>query len=440
MNTSPPPYWVVSAEMGYGHQRAVHPFVHRANGNIIDAATAPTVDASERRRWKQYLSLYETLSRAKGMPVVGKQLFGLLDKLLHIPAAYPMRNLSRSTFQVDMLQREIGRGLGNGVLSLITSEWLPLLTSFYVPAIAADIKGYEPIYTIICDADLNRVWVAKEPWESRINYFAPCGKAAQRLKQYGVPEERIFLTGFPLHDDLLGGRDLPFLKHDLGVRLQMLDPLGRFRATMGKSVEHFLGAAAYTPPPADRVLTITYAVGGAGAQREIGAKLMQSFRQPLIDGTMQLNLVAGIRDDVRQYFEEQRRAIVGDSGRVHIVHAPSLAEYFDAFNAVIRSTDVLWTKPSELSFYTGLGLPIVMAPTIGSQEKFNRKWLSEVGSAMRQEKPLYASEWFVELLKNGRFADMAWLGFLRARKLGTYHVQDVIDHGQFLRSDDPLHR
>jgi len=437
---TPSPYWVVSADMGYGHQRAVHPFEQRAYNGVLDAANIPGVTDAERKRWQRYLKLYEFLSRAKGLPLIGKQLFGLLDRMLHIPSAYPMRNLSRSTFQVDMLDKEIRRGLGSGVVTTISSQWLPLLTSFYVPAIAADLAGYEPIYTIICDADLNRVWVAKEPWESRINYFAPCGKAAQRLKQYGVPEERIFLTGFPLHEDLLGGRDLSVLRHDLGIRLRMLDPLGRFRATMGASVERFLGEYAFGEPPANRVLTVTYAVGGAGAQRELGADLMRSFAPRLNEGTMRLVLVAGTRADVRDYFEEQRREILSPDANVHVMHAPSLDAYFREFNAVIRETDILWTKPSELSFYTGLGLPIIMAPTIGSQEKFNRKWLREVGSGMRQENPNHATEWMFDLMANGRFADMAWLGFLRARKMGTYHIQDVIDQGTFTKSDNPLHR
>ena len=141
-----------------------------------------------------------------------------------------------------------------------------MLTSFYVPAIAADVSGYDQIYCVICDADLNRVWVAKEPWDSQINYFAPCGKAAQRLKSYGVPEERIYLTGFPLDESLLGGRDLTTLKRDLAIRLRVLDPTGRFHTAMGKSVHDLLGDAADIEPPSDRVLTVTYAVGGAGAQ------------------------------------------------------------------------------------------------------------------------------------------------------------------------------
>jgi hypothetical protein len=59
---------------------------------------------------------------------------------------------------------------------------------------------------------------------------------------------------------------------------------------------------------------------------------------------------------------------------------------------------------------------------------------------MRQEKPQHASEWLQDLLTNGRFADMAWLGFLRARKLGMYHMLDVIEHGRMERSDNPLRR
>ncbi len=432
--------WVASADMGYGHQRAAYAFREQARGGILNAGDTPHTTDAERAQWKRYLKAYEGFSRAKSLPVIGKPVFNLLDRLLHIPSLYPIRNLSDSTFQVDMLYRQIQKGLGKGLVQTITQDRAPLLTSFYVPAIAADLAGHEKIFTIICDADLNRVWVAKEPWESNINYFAPCGKAAMRLKSYGVPEERIFLTGFPLDDALLGGRELATLKHDLAVRLKMLDPLGRFHTSFGTSVDALLGSAAHTQPPADRVLTITYAVGGAGAQTELGLRVMRSFADPLRQGTMQLNLVAGTRPDVRDVFHEGIAASGLQGARVSVLYRDHLDDYFRDFNTVIRSTDILWTKPSELSFYAGLGLPIIMSPTIGSQEKFNRKWLQEVGAGMRQEKPDHANEWLVELLKNGRFADMAWLGFLRARKLGYHHIMDVLKTGSFERSDHPLLR
>jgi len=433
-------FWVVSADMGYGHMRAVSPFRHEAEGGLLAAGDNDLASDAERKLWKRYLRLYEIFSRAKGLPFVGKHLFSMLDSLLHIPSLYPIRNLSHSTFQVDALESQLKQGLGAGIARIIAAKPQPLLTSFYVPALVADKAGHQPIYCVICDADLNRVWVAKDPWESSINYFAPCGKAAQRLRSYGVSDERIFLTGFPIDDALLGGRDLTTLKHDLSIRLKVLDPTGRFHTLHGKSVEHFLGPKDAHPLQQERVLTITYAVGGAGALTETGTSLLETFKERLTAGTMRLNLVAGNRPEVRDLFEAAKAKTVGADASVTVIYAPDLEGYFQEFNAAIRTTDILWTKPSELSFYAGLGLPIIMTPTIGSQEKFNRKWLLEIGAGMRQEKPDYASEWLFELLKNGRFADMAWLGFLRARKLGYHHILDVIRTGSFTRSDGPLQR
>ncbi|MCX6140955.1 MAG: hypothetical protein NTX15_09035, partial [Candidatus Kapabacteria bacterium] len=342
--------WVVSADMGYGHMRAVFPFRGIADGGLLAAGDNDVASESERRLWRRYLRLYELFSRAKSIPVIGKQVFGLLDSLLHIPSLYPIRNLSQTTYQVNALDSQLKKGLGAGIQKTIESKRQPLLTSFYVPALVADKAGHEPLFCVICDADLNRVWVAKDPTESNINYFVPCGKAAQRLRSYGVSNDRIYMTGFPLDDELLGGRGLATLKQDLSVRLKVLDPSGRFHTLHGKSVEHFLGADTTHPVPADRVLTITYAVGGAGALTEIGASLLKTFRERLRAGTMQLNLVAGTRREVRDEFEELRLKIVGAEARVKVIYETSLEAYFTSFNAAIRSTDILWTKPSELSF------------------------------------------------------------------------------------------
>ena len=174
--------WVVSAEMGYGHHRAVHPLSILAEQEIISVSRNGAVSPPERKLWNRVLGIYEFFSRARGIPVVGKPLFNILDTILRIPSFYPIRDLSSTTYQVDLLASRIRKGLCAGMLDTISTRQLPLLTSFYAPAMAADAAGYEPVYCIICDADLNRVWVAREPWESRVQYFAPCGRAAQRLK------------------------------------------------------------------------------------------------------------------------------------------------------------------------------------------------------------------------------------------------------------------
>lgn len=428
--------WVVSADMGYGHQRAVFPLKEIAEEGLITVGKNDNSSEREKKQWTRLLNVYESFSRARGIPVIGKPIFAMLDTLMHIPSFYPIRNLSHSTYQVDLLENNIKNGICTGMLEKISAKQLPLITSFYAPAIAADMKGYEPTYCIICDADINRVWVAKQPWDSRINYFAPCGKAAQRLKSYGVPEERIFLTGFPLPLDLLGNK-FSTLKHDLARRLYNLDPQNRFWTMHGKNVQHFLGKknCHFTH---ERNLTITYAVGGAGAQKEIGAGIVHSLRNRLMRNEVRINLVAGIRPEVRNYFEQVRKDYSPEN--ITVIHGETLHEYFQQFNTAMRTTDILWTKPSELSFYAGLGIPIIMTPTIGSQERFNRQWLFEIHAGMKQEDPDFTEQWLFDLIDNGTIADMAWSGFLKARKLGTEKILEVLRTGTMTRSNSPLER
>jgi hypothetical protein len=430
--------WVVSAEMGYGHLRAVYPLRHIAEGDILVAGRNDGSSEEERVLWRRLLAGYSMFSRARGIPVVGKPLFGILDSLMRIPSRYPMRDLSSSTLQVELLASSIRKGLCSGILARVEQHYLPLVTSFYAPAIAADIAGHDRVYCIICDADLNRVWVARHPWESRIYYFAPCGRAAQRLKAYGVPEVRIFLTGFPLPDELLG-EDLSVLKRDLGDRLNHLDPRGKFRNFHGKSVDHFLGEAGALTAP-HRPLTLTYAVGGAGAQKEFGPRIARSLRKRLASGELRLNLVSGIRPEVEDYFRRQVLEIPDAAPQIRVVGAATLEDYLREFTAVIRETDILWTKPSELSFYSALGIPIIMSPTIGSQEKYNRRWLHEIQAGLRQENPDYVDQWLFDALDDGLLAEAAWSGFLKARKLGTRKILEVLASGTCQRGDSPLER
>lgn len=431
--------WVVSADMGYGHQRAVYPLKDIAEEGIITVGSSEAISKAEQKLWKRLLNAYEFFSRAKGIPVVGPPFFSMLDSLMRIPSFYPMRNLSNTTFQVNFLESLIEKGLCKGMLEKTETKNLPVVTSFYASAIAADKKGFNKVYCIICDADINRAWVAKNPWESKIEYFAPCGKAAQRLKAYGVPDERIHLTGFPLPIELLGDENLSVLKKDLAQRLFYLDPKGKFWARHGRNVEYFLGKENCVFKN-ERKLTITYAVGGAGAQKEIGEQIAKSLKGKISAGEIRLLLAAGIRNEVNDYFLSIKRDIDPDGENIKIIFSESLHEYFNIFNNTLHETDILWTKPSELSFYCALGIPIVMSPIIGSQEKFNRKWLREIQAAMKQEKPDYTDQWLYDLLNRGTLAESAWDGFLKARKLGTFKIKQVIENGYIEKVTDPVLR
>lgn len=425
--------------MGYGHQRAVYPLEFMAEGGIITVGATDKSAPSERKYWRRMLWIYELFSRARGIPVIGKPIFGILDTFLRIPSFYPMRNLSHITFQVSLLSKQIRNGLCSGMMNKIKSKHLPLVTSFFAPAIAADMKGYDRIYCIICDADLNRVWVSPQPWDSRIVYFAPCGKAAQRLRAYGVPDSKIFVTGFPIADELLGGTGLPVLKSDLGQRLFYLDPKNKFRPLHERNIEYFLGNENCIFRE-ERKLTVTYAVGGAGAQKEIARAIAHSLNAKLSRGEIKLNLVAGIREDVRDYFYKIRSELPEAARSIEIIYDPVMSEYFRKFNLTIRNTDILWTKPSELSFYSALGLPVIMTPTIGSQEIFNRRWLTDINAGIKQINPEYTDQWLYDMLDSGKLADAAWSGFLKGRKLGIHKITEIIETGKMTESNSPVMR
>jgi hypothetical protein len=424
--------WIATVDMGLGHQRATYPLASLAEGGVFPVGGIQNCSREESRLWRRVQSTYETISRCKTIPLVGTPLFGLMDRLLAIPPYYPNRDLSAPDFQVKLLESLIDRGLCRGMLEKIRTKTLPLITSYLAPAIAADRAGCNPVYCIICDAEVARAWVARNPRASRIHYLVPCERTVLRLRSYGVPAQRISLTGFPLPLELLGDSSLDRLKTDLAGRLSRLDPAGRFRQRPGRSVGLILGRpdAATGTRCADnhKPITITFAVGGAGAQGEIGRQIAGSLRDRLQRGSVRLNLVAGVREEVKSCFDRFKEQLLPGNRNLQVIFAASKPEYFRKFSQILRETDVLWTKPSELSFYCGLGIPIIIAPTIGSQEVFNRKWLLEIGAGIPQEDPAYAGQWLFDLLDSGRLAEIAWNGFLNAQKCGTYNIREILEN------------
>lgn len=321
----------------------------------------------------------------------------------------------------------------------LCSKRLPVITSFYAAAMAAERLTDLPVYCIICDADINRVWVAEKPQQSRIIYFAPCGNAMRRLKEYGVPDEQIYLTGFPLpHENI--GDGMSILRHDLARRLIRLDPTKRFRAIHGQEVKFYLGDC-WNPEAVAGPITLTYAVGGAGAQAEIAEGVLKGLSKFIKEGKIKLNLVAAHRLEVKEYFDKQlQKHALNSSEGVRIIFNKDKNQYFKEFNEMLHDTDVLWTKPSEMSFYCGLGIPIIIAPPIGPHEVYNQRWLRDLGAGLHQSDPQYCGEWIMDYLVDGKLSLAAWDGFLYARTLGVNKIMEVLNTGSMERYYSPLLR
>jgi hypothetical protein len=422
--------WNVTVNMGYGHMRASYPLLDMSNGDgYIIANDYDGIPKEDRRIWKNSRKIYESLSRMKQLPVVGNQVFELLDRWQEIPSFYPRRDLSKSTIQVNQFYKLFKKGFCKHLIESLEPAGIPMINTFFIPALAADFFGYKhDIYAIITDTDFSRAWVPQDPRKTRIKYFAPTKRAEERLKLYGVPAKNIFMTGFPLPSENVG-LEHENIKPALGARLVNLDTEGNYMRFNNESVCDLLGGCLVKKPT--HPLTLMFAVGGAGAQREMVGQMLGAFRTRLRQGKMKLILVAGSRKDVLNHFEKtiDRQALSRQVGKsIEIIYDEDRNKYFAEFNKALLTTDILWTKPSELSFYAGLGVPIIMAPPIGSQEEFNQNWLRNVGAGIPQRDPRYADQWLDDMLRSGWLARAAVNGYTNAPKRGAYRIKEIVAH------------
>src|SRR5262245_17119688 len=133
----PPRAWVVSAEMGYGHERAAHALAHLAEEVLVAGGPAVT-DADEARFWQRLRWSYEVLSRTRTLPLLGLAVFGALDALLRIPPFYPLRDLSHPSINNYIVDHLIHEGLGRTLLERLRKLPLPMISTFYAPALVFD--------------------------------------------------------------------------------------------------------------------------------------------------------------------------------------------------------------------------------------------------------------------------------------------------------------
>ncbi len=421
---------VIAVSMGYGHQRTAYPLRDLApEGKVIFANDYEGMPERDRFIWQESRGLYELISRIERLPLIGRPIFRIFDHFQKIVNFYPRRDMSEPTLALEQIYKLIRKGWGKHLVEKLSEESLPadrqalpFITTFFTPAFMAEAHGYPgEIYCVICDADISRSWAPLEPEKSRIKYFAPTERVAERLEYYGVRKENIFLTGYPLPKENLGSPRIETAKKDLGRRLFRLDPEKRFYKSHAALVEDYFGKSFYKP---DGPLTVMFSVGGAGAQKDIALKAARNLLPKIRGGEIKFIISAGIKADVRDYFAKAL------DGEVEILYEANVSDYFRKFNEALRMTDILWTKPSELSFYSALGIPIIIAPPLGSQENFNRDWLLAKNSGILQNDPDYADEWLFDFLREGRFAEAAVEGFIETRKTGTFEIEKILSRNK----------
>lgn len=424
--------YVVAVDMGYGHQRAAYPLKgisavppgwNIEGPYIISANNYPGIPKKDMKLWQSGRGIYEWISRMRELPFLGERLFAAMNHFQRIDAFYPKRDQSKTVFQLDYIYKLIKKkGLGKHLIAELNKNPLPLITTFFTPAFSAEEHGYKgEIYCLCTDTDISRAWVPQNPANSRIIYLAPSHRVAERLKAYGVLPEKIISTGFPLP------MDFDLIKAATNRRIIRLDPSGKYRKKFGPLISATLGTKTHGSP--EEPVTIAFAIGGANAQFQIGLDVIRSLAPDIKAGKFRLNLIAGVSNKIYRIFEAALAEHGLDAYRgkgVEIIYHEEKMAYFEEFNKMLAETDILWTKPSELAFYAGLGLPIIIAPTLGSQEEYNQDWLHVAGAGIGQMDPNCTGEWLSDWLESGIMAGMALNGFLNISKNGAANVMDVV--------------
>jgi len=413
--------------MGYGHQRTADNLKNL--GKIINANDYQGIPKKDKEIWQSTQKFYEFISNFKRIPFLGDLAFSIFDSFQKILAFYPKRDLSKPNFTLKNIYRLLKRGWGKHLIESLKSQnpKLPIISTFFTPAFMAEFFDYPgKIFLVVCDADIARTWAPFNPKKSKIVYFAPNKRVVERLKLYGVKEEKIFFTGYPLPKELIGSEKMEVLKENLKFRILNLDPKKKYFEKYKDLIKEKLGDL---PKKSDHPLTLLFSIGGAGAQKEIGFKIIKSLKEKIKKGEIKIIISVGIKKNVRDYFLRKIEGLKMEKflkKGIEIIFEEKIEDYFEKFNQALRKTDILWTKPSELSFYSVLGLPIIISPPIGSQEEFNKRYLLKSGFGMVQERPEYAEQWLFDWLEEGYLAEAAMEGFLEGEKLGFFKIEKIV--------------
>lgn len=425
--------WVVTAHMGLGHMRAAWALKGFAFERVVVIGHDDEFSSvDERKLLTRIRNVYYFFSKAMEIPIIGTYIFGFLDKMMKFPGLYSKkdeRSKTLGTWLLDVLVKK--RGLCATLSEKITCDSeIPSIHTFYASAVALDkICPENNNWLIVTDTDINRVWVAGNPEKSGIKYLVPCGKTKRRLLKYGVKEENIHLTGFPLPLENIGSKEKhEILSQDMAERIVKLDRLGSFRKMFGKQCLEVLGLDSF--PQVSDTVRLMYAIGGSGVQASSAIKIIASLEAAIKKGDFTVSISCGINAKLYNLMislitEKGYNYLLGAG--IQIIYAPDFDTYYNEFNSALRKTDILWTKPSEMSFYCALGIPLITSQPVGFHERMNRRWLREIHAAIRTPgKAVECDEWLFDLLDSDILAQTAWNGFLNAEKMGTYNILDTV--------------
>lgn len=417
---------IVAVEMGYGHLRAAHTLAELFGTEITRMDLPPIAGQIELWVWRAIRQFYNVLSRACELPVAGRVARNMLEKITKITplqASTTKEPANLFTHLADGLTRAI---VGQKFRAVASSAEKSILATYPVAALAASYVSPAQVFCLTTDTDLNRAWAPANTGQTSIVYFASVKRVAERLLSFGVPAHKIHVTGFPLPAKLVAQA-----QPALARRIHRLDPTSAFRKQAPANLRDLLQSSESHSPA--QPISMTIAIGGAGAQTQQVAQIVMSLKEQVDSGKMRLTLVAGMRHEVARTLRKMvelagMKPQIGHG--IEILHAADWNDYFTRFEDCIYNTDLLWTKPSELVFYAALGLPLLLAPPVGGQEHANRDWLLSYGAAIDAGAPDTLGRRIEELLASGELCRTAWNAYSRLDRNGADRITELVGSEQ----------
>jgi Domain of unknown function (DUF6938) len=391
-------YLITSALMGFGHLRAAHNISSYSQAPIVRVDREPNVNAVDKFVWSgsQYLHTYAS----RGAEGRNRLLYKWFEGVMSIPEDHQSPSMAESNF-IHLLKR---CGVGKTFFHELNGSSTPLLHTFYLPAMLSLYWNYSGRnFLLLCDTDFHRVWVPTDPTVGNLEYFVPISGSADRLISYGVPSGRIHVTGFPLPPASTGGRDLGTLISNFDVRRMRLKPNS-------------------TVP-----LTIMFPFSGAGTYSNVLADLVKTILDDLREGSLRLTVSCGNNEHALRNAENiLANYRLDESEFTEIIFDKDIFASFDKFNNALKSADLIITKPSEMVFYAGLGIPMVFLPPIGAHEAKNRRYLVENKCAADMGNVSDFPRWLDEARRSGKLLEFAEMGYRNITKTGTYEIDDIM--------------
>lgn len=185
---------------------------------------------------------------------------------------------------------------------------------------------------------------------------------------------------------------------------------------------------------------ILLTVGGAGAQKEIFVKLIQKILPLVKENKAVLYINVGDHKVVwdglckeipeldsvsEKYFDDwnktcdfAERAVDGEVKGVHAFYNEEIFAAVYASNLLMRSTDILVTKPSELAFYP---IPKLMIKRVGGHEAWGAIRAAEVGDGTIECDEIGRALQMLDLMLNGdEILTILTQNILKANSIGIY--------------------